>query len=277
MKQRSSIRTGAAVISLPMYDWPEVRGAMDALWEGLRRHLGGEGVAVPVVLDRRADYAGVWADPGLVLSQTCGYPYVRHLRGQVQLVATPCYAAPGCRGPNYSSFILVARGSRFRAVEDLRHARAAINSEDSQSGYSALRAVVAPHAKGGRFFGEVIRSGGHRASLQAVAEGKADVCATDAVCAALARRHLPDLMKSMRIIARSPQAPALPLITAGDATPERIAALRRALQAVIADKALAAARKELLLAGFEALDDRAYERIVRIEERAKALGYPKVA
>lgn len=266
-----------AVVSLPMYDWPEVRTEADALWDGLRRHLGREGIAVPAALDRRADYKGVWAEPGLVLSQTCGYPYVKQLRGKVLLLATPCYAAPGCRGPSYSSFILVQRGSPFRSIEDLRGGRAAVNSEDSQSGYSALRAVVAPHARHGRFFGKVVPTGGHRPSLMAVAEGKADVCATDAVCAALARRHLPELMRGMRILAHSPAAPALPLITAGNASGERVAALRRALDALIADRKLADARSALLLAGFAVLGDRAYDRITRIEERAVRLGYPKVA
>ncbi len=265
------------VASLPMYDWPEVREAMDGFWSGLRRHLSAAGVDAPASLDRRDDYKSIWLEPGLILSQTCGYPYVTRLRGQVQLVATPCYGAPGCLGPHYRSFVLVHRGSAFRRVEDLRGTRAIANSSDSQSGYSALRAAIAPHASRGRFFGEVTFSRGHRASMQAVAAGKADVCATDAVCAALARRHLPDLMRELRIVAKSPVAPGLPFITARGTSPQRLAALRKGLAAAMRDTSLAGTRDALLLDGIEVLDDQAYDRIARIEARAIGLGYPRIA
>ncbi len=66
-----------------------------------------------------------------------------------------------------------------------------INGRDSQSGYSALRAIVAPYAGGGRMFSDVSVSGSHRASLRAVAEGRADVATIDAVCWAMAERHEP--------------------------------------------------------------------------------------
>lgn len=265
------------VASLPMYDWPEVREAMDGFWSGLHRHLSAAGIDAPAALDRRDDYKSIWLEPGLILSQTCGYPYVTRLRGQVQLVATPCYRAAGCEGPTYRSFLLVRRDSPFRRIGDLRGSRAIANSEDSQSGYSALRAVIAPHASRGRFFGEVTFSRGHRASMQAVAAGKADICATDAVCAALARRHLPDLMRELRIVAKSPAAPGLPFITATGTSPQRLAALRKGLAAAMRDKSLASARDALLLDGIEVLDDQAYDRVARIEARAIALGYPTLA
>jgi hypothetical protein len=44
--------------------------------------------------------------PDLLLAQTCGYPYVTLLRGQVTLVATPCFDFPGCAGSDYSSVIV---------------------------------------------------------------------------------------------------------------------------------------------------------------------------
>ena len=50
---------------------------------------------------------------------------------------------------------------------------------------NALRAVIAPLAEGGRFFAEIIETGGHAASLDLVAAGGADVAAIDAVSLAL--------------------------------------------------------------------------------------------
>ena len=77
--------------SLPMYDWPELQPANDALWRGMARYLG-----IDVRLDRRADHRSVWHDPGLLFSQTCGYPLTHEFRGRLDLIATPHYSADGC-------------------------------------------------------------------------------------------------------------------------------------------------------------------------------------
>src|SRR6266404_4455866 len=93
--------------------------------------------------------------------------------GGLQLVATPCYDAPGCDGPSYCSILVVAAGSQATSPADLQGKRAAFNTPDSQSGMNALRAVIAPLAEGGRFFAEIIETGGHAASLDLVAAGGA--------------------------------------------------------------------------------------------------------
>ena len=81
-------------------------GAAAAFWAGLRRHMAAAGLSDlpddPIVPD---DLRAHWRDPDLLLSQTCGYPFASDLAGQVQLVATPCYDAPGCHGPTYTSFV----------------------------------------------------------------------------------------------------------------------------------------------------------------------------
>ncbi|NIR61538.1 MAG: hypothetical protein GWO02_19625, partial [Gammaproteobacteria bacterium] len=49
----------------------------------------------------------IWRSTELLLSQTCGYPLTHALAGVVELVATPAYAAQGCRGPEYASLLIV--------------------------------------------------------------------------------------------------------------------------------------------------------------------------
>src|SRR5687767_719018 len=88
-------------MSLPMYDWPEVREATDAWWAGLARHLGLSGR-----LRRDCDHTAAWNDPGLLFRQTCGYPLTHAYRDRLTLIATPHYAAEGCEGPYYRSSIL---------------------------------------------------------------------------------------------------------------------------------------------------------------------------
>ncbi|MHA1523615.1 MAG: phosphate/phosphite/phosphonate ABC transporter substrate-binding protein [Alphaproteobacteria bacterium] len=265
------------IAALGMYDWPQIHKATDQLWAAIALGLRAHGLAAPDRLDRETAQKDLCRDPNLLLAQTCGYPYVRGLRGVVHLVATPKYRANGCQGSNYCSWLVVRAGDGAREIGDLAGRIAAFNSPGSQSGYSALRAAFAPLAKDGRFFGTTVETGGHLASLQAVAGGTADVCAVDAVCWALAQRHEPDIAERLRVLAPSPTAPGLPLITGAKRSGDDIAILRQVLNEVAGQAELADCRAALLLDGFEVLSDADYDRIEQIEARAVDLGYPVVA
>ena len=187
------------VASLPMYDLPEIEAATNKWWGGLARAFRREGIAdVPDNLWRGASYRAVWTQKDLLLSQTCGYPLTHELRGKVRLVATPCYSAPGCNGPEYCSVVVVPGDSTAGGVSELAGTRCAINSRDSQSGYNALRALIAPVSPGKRFFREVTISGSHLHSLRMVSEGKADVSAIDCVTYALLSRYRPHAIDRVR-------------------------------------------------------------------------------
>jgi len=267
-----------AVASLPMYDLPEVRAATDAWWQGLARAFRREGIAdVPGRLDRREAYRDVWLAPDLLISQTCGYPLIHALAGQVELVATPCYAAEGCEGPSYCSFVIVGADSTARAVDDLRGLRCAINGYESQSGCNALRALVAGLAKDGRFFGSVVVSGSHLTSLALVASGQVDVAAIDCVTHGLLTRHRPGALVGTRVLCRTASAPALPYIARVGAGAELLRRLRSGLEQACADRQLVAAREAMMLASVRALPLSAYERITEMESAAVAAGYREVA
>jgi ABC-type phosphate/phosphonate transport system substrate-binding protein len=248
------------IASLPMYDWPEVREATDAWWAGLARHLG-----LAMGLDRAPDHAASWHRSNLLFSQTCGYPFTHALKGKLHLVATPHYGADGCNGSDYCSIILARDAGPLAAF---RGSRAAINHADSMSGMLALKLVFAPLAKNGRFFGSAMLSGSHRRSMAAVRDGKADICAIDAVCVALARRYRPDYLKGLVEIARSSMVPGLPYVTvAGDITK-----LRTGLAEAFADPTLLEARDKLFLTGHSVLDAKDYERIVVFETAMEKAG-----
>lgn len=264
------------VASLPMYDHPAARWATDALWAALAAALRERGVAAPGRLDRRPAYAEVWTEPALLLSQTCGYPYATRLRGRVRLVATPAYRAPGCEGARYRSLLMVRAEDPARSLADLRGRVAAFNATDSQSGWNALRAAVAPLARGGRFFARAVATGSHGASLAAVARGEADLCAVDGVAWALAARHEAGATARFRCVGATAAAPGLPLVTSGGADDATLAALRDALRSALAEPALAGARDALLIEGFEIPADDAYDAILAMERRAVAAGYPRL-
>jgi ABC-type phosphate/phosphonate transport system substrate-binding protein len=266
------------VASLPMYDLPEVRPALDALWAGLARHLAREGVPdVPRSLSRAAPAGAVWSSPDLLLSQCCGYDLLHGFAGALRALATPCYRAPGCAGSAYASVVVVAEGSPARGLEDLRGGVCAINAWNSHSGMSALRALLAPLSKDGRFFARIEVSGSHRASLAMVARREADVAAIDCVVHALLVRHRPAAVAGTRPLGRTPPAPAPPFVTRTSAGEATVARLRAALLRAFDDPALEATRTDLLLAGIEVLPPAAYARIKAFERFAARRGYPVLA
>lgn len=198
--------------SLPMYDLPEIRDATDGFWLNVATSYGAK-----VPLTRSADWAAPWRDPDLLFSQTCGYPFTHEFAGKLTYVATSCYDADGCEGANYCS-IIFARTAQPIAV--LRHKIAAINNPDSMSGMLALKLVFNIQN-----FKHSIETGSHVASLQAVQNFQADVCAVDCVTVALLRKYRPTALQGLVEIARSPAVPGLPYVTrCGD-----VERLRRAL------------------------------------------------
>ncbi len=248
------------IATLPMYDWPEVRAATDAWWHGLSKHLG-----VTLQLERNADYTSAWRHPGLFFSQTCGYPFTHEFKGLLDYVSTPHYAAPGCDGATYCSLIFTRRAL---PPEAFRNTNAAVNSRDSMSGMLALKLVFAPLAAGGKFFAGAIETGGHINSLLAVRDGKADVCAIDSVCVAMARRYRPDYLEGLIEVARSPAVPGLPYVTrSGD-----VGAIRAGLRAAFSDPQLQEARDHLFLSGNSVLQPQAYECITYLEAAMQRAG-----
>lgn len=249
-------------ISLPMYDWPEVRQATDDWAAGVLRHMGHEGG----LLDRSPDYFAGWRRRDLLFSQTCGYPFTHEFRGKFTYLATPHYRAPGCDGAEYCSIVFAREKAPPAAFKG---SRAAVNNPDSMSGMLALKLVFSPETKSGEFFSSVIQTGGHVNSLIAVRDSDADICAIDSVCVALSRRYRPDYLNGLVEIARSPVVPGLPYVTARDRDP---GVFRRALARAFADPDLASTRDALLLAGHSVLAEGAYDRILALERQMERAG-----
>lgn len=267
-------------VRLPMYDWPEVRDATAGLEHALDTAL-----TDALGLNRKdliawSDEMGppaMWLEPGMLLTQTCGYPLTHTLKGKVQLVGVPHYSAEGCEGPRYCSQLIVSGNSSYESLEDLRGKRAAFNSLDSQSGMNALRHAVAVHAGGSGYFSEVIESGSHLKSMQAVAEGRADIGSIDAVCWALACQELPELTSRLRSIGQTASAPGLPLITSIRFSETDVTKMTEAVKAVLSDPLTASWRRPLGITGFSKVTEEDYEPILAMEREAARLGYPELA
>ena len=264
-----------AVASLPMYDLPAIRDATDHWWRGLARAFRAEGVPdVPDTLSRGPNVRDLWHEGGLLFSQTCGYPLIHDLKDQVTLLATPCYAAEGCDGPNYCSTIVVPARSAASSLADLEGTSCAINRRDSHSGYNVLRNMVAPLARNGRFFNSVTETGNHPDSLRLVAAGGADVAAIDCVTYALMARHEPETATETRVLCRSLQAPGLPYVTAGIASSNLKERLLNGLARAFAEPGLNETRRALMLDNYKILALKDYNKISGFEADSVLRGYP---
>jgi ABC-type phosphate/phosphonate transport system substrate-binding protein len=263
--------------SLPMYDFPELAAASAGWWAGLRRHFQAQGVpGLPDTLMPVADPIGHWNDTASVFSQTCGYPMTHALAGKVRLLATPRYAAPGCAGSTYVSWVVVRTDDPVESFAGLRGRRPAFNGRDSQSGYNVLRALAAPLASDGHFFGPGIESGAHRKSIAMVKARTADVATIDCVSFALIAEVAPEEVAGLRVLCASAAAPALPYVTAASTDEATVERLQAGILAACDDPELAAVRHALLIEGCEILALSCYDVILEIERDALARGYPEL-
>lgn len=267
------------IASIAMYrDPPQVMAATRALWALLRERLRAAGMAeVPDALDETIAHDAAWLDPRLMLAQTCSYPYAAQLRGRVRVVANPVYDHPGCAGATSNSMVIVRAESHAATVADLRGQTAVINDWRSNSGMNLLRHLIAPHAESGRFFGKVIVSGSHVASMAQVAAGDADLAAIDCVTYGNLARFDPERLRGVRVLAETVRTPSLPYITRASSSDAELTALRGALFGVTSDPAAKEVCNTLGLRGFEVLPESSFDAVLGLEHEAAALGYPSLA
>jgi ABC-type phosphate/phosphonate transport system substrate-binding protein len=219
---------------------------MPAVASGIRDASGALVAPDPATLtaDDFSPHA-LWLHPALLVAQTCWGPMELGMAGHVQVVAQPDYSAfEGGEGELYSSAIVMrcfdeaasahegvaasARGQALLPLDLMRGKRLAHNSEDSMSGILALARDLEAQGEGLDIFCERIVSGGHRASVVAVAEGRADVAAIDCRSWDMARRFEP-AARALTVVGWTRRRRGLPFITARDTPAETVAILRETL------------------------------------------------
>ncbi len=220
------------IASFPMYLRAENRAAHDAYWALLRNALGDHGIAAPATLDHDAPIHATWARPDLVLGQICNYPYRTAFADQVTLIGAGDYGLPGA-GPGEYYSVIIARADDARgSLSAFDGASFAFNAPDSQSGWAAPKLMAEAE---GIPFAKLLETGAHRSSAMAVAEGRADLAALDAVTwDGIARWD--GFANQLKVIARTPPSPGLSFITAGQVDPTPyLAAMTDALSALAAE------------------------------------------
>lgn len=215
---------------LLMYPAPEAVHAASEQW--LARTLD--------VLDAQRlpsagmDLHALFRSPELLLTQTCGYPLMTTLRGQVRLVGRPDFDLPDSQQGQHCSLLLVRADHPAISLESLRGSRGAVNSLDSNTGMNLLRHALAPWQRDGAYFANLELSGSHRQSLAWLRQGRVDLVAVDSVTFAYLALYAPEEVRGVRVLQRSALSPTLPYITAGDAA--QAEQIRQALNQALRDR-----------------------------------------
>lgn len=186
------------------------------------------------------DHHQLWLHPALLFAQTCWGPMELGLSKQVQVVGQPSYDAfEGGQGELYSSALVmrIGEGPQVRSPADgktllpldlMRGKRFTFNSLDSMSGVIALTRDLQAAGESLDIFSSRSESGGHRGSIVAVAEGKADIAAIDCESWALAQRFEPAARK-VAVVGWTARRKGLPYITARTTPEKTVKAMREAL------------------------------------------------
>jgi ABC-type phosphate/phosphonate transport system substrate-binding protein len=269
--------------SLPMYNLPEMRAANARFWEALRGLLSEAGLEdVPETLIFERGPVPPRLEPEMLFSQTCGYPLETVFKGQAIRLGAPVYDVPGCGmassgWPTHRAFFVVRGDSPAQSLADLRGGVWLLNSPVSNSGMNLPRRALADIAGGGRFFREVIETGGHPASLERLLRGEGDAASIDCVTFAFWRHHRREAANCVRIIGETPVSPSIPFVTSAATPAATIDILRAALRRVASEPRYAAARAGLMIAGIEDVPDAAYRGLLGYEREAAELGYTTLA
>lgn len=190
------------------------------------------------LIRRNADHLdlhGLWLAPELLVTQTCGYPLMTQLRGQVRVIGRPRYELAHSSNGEHCSLLLTRDDNPRVALADFYNSRGVINGYDSNSGMNLLRERLAPLQRDGRFFASVGSSGAHRESLRWLRENLADLAAIDSVTYDYLARFASQEVAGLRIVTHSAPSPTLPYIGPLQLSDEQVLRIREAMNLALQD------------------------------------------
>jgi ABC-type phosphate/phosphonate transport system substrate-binding protein len=235
---RNALR--AANIEAPL-DLVRSNAAIPSVVGGIADMSGNRIAEDPALLrPNDLDLHTLWRHPTLLLAQTCWGPMNAGLAQHVIVLGQPDYSDfEGGQGTFYRSALLMrSNGANVPAPTDdgaclpmdpLRNAVLAYNDAQSMSGLIALCADLETAGEGMHIFADTIETGSHRASIAAVAQGEADLCAIDCRSLHLARLFEP-AVSELRIVGWTARRHGLPFITSRHTPVSVVGEMRRIMR-----------------------------------------------
>jgi ABC-type phosphate/phosphonate transport system substrate-binding protein len=248
-------------VSLPMYDFPQVRESTNRILEALVEALRRAGEDVDVVFPENTAHHNLvehWESPDTYLSQSCGLPFVEHLYSFVDVIGTLGWSGISDERGWYRTVIVARETLGIDDIADVAGLRPVISNPASLSGWCSLGWALAQVSDDPHFVEPHRIGGGHRGSLRMLQEHEADFASIDPGTFQLLARHEPELVSGLSLIGYGPQVPATPLhITKRDRHVD-IDRIRMVVAEAFASPALADARVAIGIDGFVPLDNAPY-------------------
>ena len=231
------------IAGLPMYERPELFEAHDNFWQLIHKQIDGS----PQKLSRNIELWELWTSPELLLAQTCSTPYREALFKDTIYVGTPDYKLPNCPPGYYNSIIIGHSGLSF---SQLKTGIFGYNDKFSHSGWHA----PINHFKNLDIsLKKTIKTGSHRSSAKAAADGRIDFAAIDAQSWRLIKKY-DKFANKIKVFDQTEPTPGLPFITSKLGLKDQLfCAVKNAIQ-ILSDED----RSTLYLKDFIKLDEEKY-------------------
>jgi len=219
-----------------------------------------------------------WLDEGRVhVGFMCGWPYSQRVdrpNAAIELLCAPVMAAARYGGrPVYFTDVIVRAASALRSFANLRGRAYAYNDPDSHSGYNVPRDHLLRLGETAGYFGRVVASGSHQASIRLVESGEVDASGIDSTVLELACHRRPGLAPALRIVEAIGPNPIPPVVVARGLAEDSKRRLTEAFLTMHEDPEGRAILADGLVARFVRVQDRDYDPVREMVQRAQAVGF----
>lgn len=236
-------------------------------YAGLLAYLR-EGLGQPVELVQRGTYAELNAlmQAGQVdVALVCPFPYIQgHRAFGMELLAAPVHREQVA----HYSYLVVPVDSNVATLEDLQGKTFAFSDPNSHSGWLAAAYQLALKGEtADSFFGRYFFTYHHSESLRAVAGHLAEGAAVDSLVYNYLASIDPELVGKTKVVAQWGPYPSPPFVVRPDLDPALKERLRQLLVIMSQDPSGQEVLGKLLLDGFAAIQDEAYDQVREMEAR----------
>ena len=260
-------------VSLPMYDFPEVHTSTMEIVDALVTALSTIGLSAHTEVPNASVHSDLmrhWLGAGMLLSQSCGLPFIEELHTSVNVVGTPLWTDVSDDRGRYRTVIVVPESLGITSIDQAVGLRAVVNNTQSLSGWCSLGIALANATNDSAVATPYVQSGGHAASLQMLQDGDADIASIDSATYRLLSRHRPALVENVRVIGYGPAVPATPIIVSKSSTVDADE-LYRVVSGVFGRSELQAALGNIGISGFVRLANSDYDGVMDLVKIAEVV------
>ncbi len=221
------------------------------------------------------EFATDEADVGFL----CGLPYasMSPQTRPVELLAAPVVMGKRYSGkPLYYSDVIVRSDSTYTSFDTLQGGRWAFNEEGSHSGYNVVSYSLLLREKAFDFFGSMLKTGSHFASVQAVLNGQADAAAIDSHVLDVWLQQKPELAQQLRVVEMLGPSTIPPIVISTHVDAQTLSRLQEILCTMHEDIQAARGLHMGLIERFVPIEDGQYDdiRYMSAHVREKEMSLP---